>query len=132
MPDYEFELLRVASRPEGVFGVLKHLGVPFAVTLEHSYEEDKPKIPTGLWECKRTWFNRGSYRTYEVTNVPGHDRLLLHRGNLEGDSDGCILVAESFGLLHGVAGVLSSSSGFAEFMSLAAGRDTFWLLVREA
>jgi hypothetical protein len=129
---HDFELLRVALRPEGVFGVLKHQGLPFAVTLEHSYEENKPKIPTGLWRCKRTWFQRGSYRTYEVMDVPGHSRLLFHRGNLEADTDGCILVAEQFGLLRGAPGVLSSSNGFAEFMSLVGVREEFWLLVREA
>jgi len=131
-PFHSFELLRVAHKPQGVAGVLKCHGWPFAVTLEHSYEGDRPKIPTGLWRCKRTWFNRGSYPTYEVMAVPGHSRLLFHRGNTEEDSDGCILVAESFGLLNGTPGILSSSNGFAEFMQMAAARQEFWMLVREA
>jgi len=133
LPPARFELIRVAVLPEGAFGVLKHQGVPFAVTLEHTYSEDSrlsTKIPTGRWHCTPTWFNRGCYKTFELL-VPGHSRLLFHRGNLEVDSDGCILVAEQFGLLQGTPGVLSSSNGFAEFMQLAEGQQ-FDLEVREA
>ena len=133
-PPALFTLLRVAIEPEGAFGVLKHAGMPFAVTLEHTYplagSVQMLKIPPGRHRCVPTWFHRGAYRTFEVI-VEGHSRLLFHRGNLEADADGCILVAESFGLLKGQSGILDSSNGFAEFMRLA-GPHAFDLEVREA
>ena len=133
LPPALFELVRVAILPEGAFGVLKHAGMPFAVTLEHTYPfaggRQMLKVPPGRHRCIPTWFHRGSYRTFEII-VEGHSRLLFHRGNLEADADGCILIAESFGLLRGQSGILDSSNGFAEFMRLA-GSHAFDLAVGE-
>lgn len=133
-PPALFSLIRVAILPEGAFGVLKHAGMPFAVTLERTYPfaggRQMTKIPAGRHRCIPTWFNRGAYRTFEII-VEGHSRLLFHRGNLEADADGCVLVAESFGLLASQPGILDSSNGFAEFLRLA-GAHAFDLEVREA
>lgn len=129
-----FVLIRVAMLPEGAFGVLKHAGVPFAVTLERTYPLAgglyMTKIPPGRHRCVPTWFHRGAYRSFEVI-VQGHERLLFHRGNTGADSDGCVLVAESFGLLAAQPGILDSTNGFAEFMRLAD-NQAFDLEVREA
>ncbi len=133
LPPALFVLVRVAVLPEGAFGVLKHAGLPFAVTLEHTYplagNLQIVKVPLGRHRCIPTWFQRGAYRTFEVL-VEGHSRLLFHRGNLEADADGCVLVAESFDLLRGQPGILSSSNGFAEFMR-RAGSHAFDLDVVE-
>lgn len=128
-----FELHRVAIRKEGAFGVLLHEGLPFAVTLERTYDEldeagkPSPKIPVGTYRCTRSFFNRGSYTTYEI-HVPGHSRLLFHRGNTEKDSEGCILVAESFGELGAEPAILESVMGFAEFIRRASSVGVEWPL----
>lgn len=127
-----FTLERLSgSRAPGAFGVLKHLGVPIAVTLEHAYEqpgEPSVKIPPGVHRCTRTWFNRGGYWTYEI-HVIGHDRLLFHKGNTAADSDGCVMVAESFEPISGVPGIAQSAHGFDEFMTRAAAALEFFLEV---
>ena len=126
-----FELHRVAIRREGAFGVLLHDGLPFAVSLERTYDElderGRPttKIPVGVHRCRRSFFNRGSYTTYEIHD-PGHSRLLFHRGNTEKDSEGCILVAESFGELGAGPAILESVMGFAEFMRRASSVGVEW------
>jgi len=136
-----FELHRVAVRPDGAFGVLLHDGLPFAVTLERTYPtlssgeaavlSRTPKIPVGVHRCTRSFFHRGGYSTFEV-HVPGHSRLLFHRGNTEKDSEGCILVAESFGELGAEPAILESVMGFAEFMRRASSVGTeFQLVVTE-
>jgi hypothetical protein len=131
----DLTLLRVATVPEGAFGVLLHHGIPFAVTLERSYGRvggDAAKIPVGAWSCKRTVYLRGGYATFDVL-VPGHTRLLFHRGNVETDSEGCVLVGESFHEFgRGRPGIGQSAAGFAEFMARMGERETFELLVREA
>ncbi len=124
-----FELIRVAVRPEGACGVLLEDGLPFAVTLERTFEGNLVKIPPGRYECKPTHFYRGKYPTYEVTGVEGHSRLLFHIGNLETDSDGCILVGQRYGLLRGKVAVLQSGDAFKDFM--ARTRGAFDLDVRE-
>ena len=126
-----FELHRVAIRHEGAFGVLLHDGLPFAVTLERTYDEldergrSSPKIPLGVYRCRRDFFHRGGYITYEI-RVPGHSRLLFHRGNTEKDSEGCVLVAESFGELGREPAILESVMGFAEFMRRASSVGVEW------
>jgi hypothetical protein len=122
-----FTIIRVAVEPEGAFGVLKERTLPFAVTLERTYEPDSvavTKIPDGIYECVRTTYHRGGYVTYEI-KVPGHSRILFHRGNWETDSDGCTLVGESFAELLGKPAIADSRGGFSEFMERAAGRDRF-------
>lgn len=121
-----FKLIRVAVGPGGAFGVLLHNGIPFAVTLERVFEEKgqaSPIIPPGTYTCRRTTFLRGGYPTYEIGGILGHSRLLFHVGNRETDSEGCVLVADSFqeGWVSG------SRVGFAKFMDRAAGRAEFAL-----
>jgi hypothetical protein len=125
------ELRRVSVGPEGAFGVLLHYGIPFAVTLEHTYEqpgEPVTKIPPGRHPCAKTVYHKGGYPTYEV-RVYGHSRLLFHRGNVEADSDGCILVGESYAQFDMKPGVGQSAAAFLEFMTRMAGAEEFELLV---
>ncbi len=133
-PKPEFALVRVSVKPDGCFGVLLQNGDPFAVTLEHVYADDSGlsvKIPAGVWLCQSTWFMHGGYRTFEVTGVPGHTRLLFHIGNVPEDSEGCVLVGSMFGKPLGVPGLLCSKAAFADFMERLAGRKEFLLEVRQ-
>jgi uncharacterized protein DUF5675 len=132
----EFELLRVAMLPEGAFGVLMQWGIPFATTLERTYElagkQQFTKIPTGIFPCRSRYYLRGNYDTYEVMEVPGHFALLFHKGNVENDSDGCILVGQGYGNVYQKPGVIRSMDGFHEFMRRTEGKPEFFLRVRQA
>lgn len=136
LPPARFRLDRLAILPEGAFGVLSHAGLPFAVTLERTYPfaggRQMVKIPPGRHACTPTTFHGGKptpYATFEIL-VPGHARLLFHRGNVEDDSEGCVLVAESYGVLQERAAILASAEGFKEFMRLTDSQP-FDLEVRE-
>lgn len=132
----DMQLVRVAVRFDGAFGVLLDHNQPIAVTCEHTYTTDGAapivKIPAGTYQCQRAHFNRGGYDSFEVTGVPGHSGLFFHRGNSEADSDGCILVGEYFGEIGGSAAVMLSQMAFAGFMRRMVGRDSFQLEVRQA
>jgi len=130
-------LQRVSVRREGAFGVLlNERMIPFAVTLERTYDEldesgeVSTKIAPGVYKCSRSYFNRGGYPTYEI-EVPGHSRILFHKGNVENDADGCVLVASSFGELRGEDAIIASAAGFAEFMRRASNYNAFELEVRQ-
>lgn len=128
----DFDLVRVAVHEDGAFGVLLQDGLPFAVTLERTFgADDRVVIPPGEYVCRSTTFFRGGYPTYEVP-VPGHKHVKFHRGNVEEESRGCILVGLEFGPVKGTWGVLRSRLGFLKFMKRAAGRPEFQLRVREA
>lgn len=123
------ELVTVAVRKDGCFSVLKdQFGVPFAVTIEHTFADGKPIIGNGPYTCRKSFYNKGGYSTFEIS-VPGHTLVLFHRGNTEEDSRGCIIVAESFGELKGATAVLDSKGGFAEFMKKVEGYVEFQLMV---
>lgn len=121
-------LHRVAILQDGAFGVLLWQGVPFAVSLERTYEQCLPKMPVGAHQCIRSRFNKGGYDTFEVV-VLGHSRILFHKGNVETDSDGCVLVGEQFGVLKGKPAILQSGVAFKELMLLTANYDAFDLTV---
>ena len=124
-----FQLKRVKIISAGAFGVLIHNDVPFAVTLERTYDPGNTvKIGNGFHECHRSRYNKGGYDTFEIT-VPGHDRILFHKGNVELHSDGCVLVAESFAVFGDKPGVALSAEGFSEFMKRAGNVDSFTLEV---
>lgn len=125
-------LKRVASNDGGTFGVLIIYGTPFALTLEDPWRDNLKNascIPDNTYACRRVISPKFG-ETFEVANVPGRSHILLHTGNTEEDTHGCILVGESFGRLNGVPAVLSSKEGFKEMMEMLKGMDEFELKIQ--
>ena len=118
---------RTWRREDGRFGVFIFDSVPFAVTLEN----DKLCIPAGRYLCKRT--RTPTYGiVFEITGVPGRTAILIHWGNIDDNSKGCVLLGESFNVWSdGSVSVASSKIAFQEFMQRAEGIDSFWLTVKE-
>lgn len=137
------ELVRVSYHPQGTFGVLidkkqesrRYIGgLPFAVTGEEVWRENKTSIsciPAATYNCKR-WQSPKFGETFLVQNVPGRSLILFHPGNTHEDTEGCILVAESFHVFNQTAGVAQSQQGFKEFMDRLTGVDAFILTIRDA
>lgn len=115
-------LLRIASLDLVTFGVLLEDGVPFATTLELPWRANEPErscIPAGSYVCQRVQSPKFG-ETFEVTHVPNRSHILLHKGNVAGDTLGCILIGEAFHTL----GIAYSSEGFREFMDRTKGQET--------
>lgn len=125
-----FALKQVALRDDGRFCAFLCHGRPFAVTCERTFENLRVVVPYGISKCKRTTYLKGGYETFEII-VPGHSRVLFHRGNKEKDSEACVLVAESFSVIDGQTAIGDSKNGFAEFMELTRGLAEFDLLVSQ-
>lgn len=88
-------------------------------------------IPTGEYLCRLDRYHKGGYPAYEVTGVPGRSRILIHAGNTDADTEGCILIGRRLGVLSGRIAVLESRVALAEFMAEMGGRD-FRLVIRDA
>jgi hypothetical protein len=133
-----YELIRTQIVPDGAFGVLQCPADPgFALfTLERTWDAaDRARlvtIPPGRYTCRRSYFHGGGYDTYEITGIPGHDRLLFHVLNLESESRGCVGLGRRRGQLDGHPAILESAIAFETFMQHTAGRTSFLLSVREA
>jgi hypothetical protein len=132
-----FTLTRLAFIAEGIFGSLvsEDGSLEFA-TLEHAYKDEngnwKPKLYDGSFTCVR-----GPHRlegmahdfiTFEITGIEGHSNVLLHPGNKNADSAGCVLVGEKrVGNL-----IPNSRAAFSAFMAAQDGVDEFTLTVKAA
>ena len=124
-------LKRIANSEYGTQGVLIDNLIPFAVTLEPEWlgnAKDISCIPAGQYTCRRLVSARYG-ETFRVVDVSHRTGILFHRGNVEGDTAGCILVAEEYGVLGDDVAVLSSGRGFGEFMRKLDGIDEFILTI---
>ncbi len=130
----QFTLIRVAYTDEGTFGVLLDGGIPFCLTLEREWADNevgKSCIPIGEYVCGRVNSpNHG--RTFEVKDVPGRTVILFHKGNIDDDTHGCIILGEQYEPLDGHSAVLSSGKAMEEFMTRTYGLDEFALTVQDA
>jgi len=128
MNDPRLELKTVAVRKDGCFSVLLWDGRPFAVSVERTFEDGRPIITQGAYKCTRSAYVKGGYETFEV-HVEGHSRILFHKGNVEEDSAGCIVVAASFGEMRERTAVLDARTGFGRLMEATAGLAGFAMQV---
>lgn len=126
-------LKRVAGTADATYGVLLVDNIPFALSLERAWKDNKVGescIPTGEYVCRRVQSPKFG-NTFEVTGVKGRLAILFHKGNISDDSHGCILVGEQFNFVMGKDGITGSKEGFEEFLRRTEGLDAFNLNVVE-
>lgn len=134
----DLKLVRKDQFETGIFSELYDAsGNLLFKTLEHAYfklyENSKiewqPKIPAGVYTCKRGSHKLHnmveSFETFEITGVEGHKNLLFHWGNYNKDSEGCILLGKD--RIQNM--VTSSHLAFSDFMQLQQGLNQFQLEV---
>ena len=125
---------RIASRADGMFGVLLAEDVPFALTLERPWRDNRKGescIPSGRYLCTRV--NSPKFGlTWEVRNVPDRSHILFHAGNVWQDSHGCILVGEAYRTWSdGSTSIGDSRAGLAELMERTREMVSFDLEIRQ-
>lgn len=133
-------LLRTRTGEQGTFGVLLVDDVTLR-TVELPWRENRTNvscIPAGDYQCHVVQSPRFG-RVYHVRNVLGRTHVLVHSGNLAGDtgrgwrthSHGCILPGLRSGCLGDQQAVLCSRAALTTFMA-ALGGQPFTLNIREA
>ena len=122
---------RAVTGAQGTFGMIVYNDLPFALTLEREWLGNATGIsciPHGTYKCKRIDSPKFG-NTFEITNVPGRTHILFHKGNLDDDSHGCILIGEQFGDVKGSQGILSSRAGYNEMMGIMKDEVGFRLII---
>ena len=80
-------------------------------TLENPYINNKKYIsciPCGIYYCES--FSGGTNKNvWEVKSVPGRTHILFHIGNTEKETQGCILVGQTYGFINDDIAVLNST-----------------------
>lgn len=126
-------LIRVGQSDAGTFGVLVYEHIPFAVTLERPWKDNQvniSSIPTGDYTCRLVQSPKFG-QTYEITNVPGREHVLFHKGNRITDTQGCVLIGESFAKDADRPIIADSLHGYGEFRALLNGDSSFLLRIHE-
>lgn len=138
-------LNRIQYGQDGVFGeLLDEEGQLIAHTLEHAYADGTyglwlPKVAMGTYRCTRHAPNRLKYETFMLEEVPDFQGkpvsgILIHCGNFDKDSEGCILVGkgeyDQAYITQGPMMMLTHSrDAFAKLMAVEDGIESFLLLV---
>lgn len=131
--------MKLIRKTFGLYGIVGELqddtGKLFCYTLEHAYPSlnrhpFQPKVAAGVYVCGRHPPNRLPYETFELANVPPFQGaevtgILIHVGNYNKDSEGCILL----GLSLGAGCITDSKLAFDKLMEAQSGVETFTLTV---
>lgn len=106
---------------DGTFGMLTDEGGnQLCFTCELPWDDNKPDmscIPNGTYECE-TYSSVKFPDVWKLMNVPGRDNILIHNGNNEDDTHGCIIVGDRMGHLNGKDAVLNSISTLVKLKSI--------------
>lgn len=79
-------------------------------------------IPAGKYQCEP--FSGTKYKdVYILKNVPGRSSILIHWGNTEADTLGCILVGDESGMLDGQPAIKQSKRGFDRLRSIIGSKN---------
>lgn len=128
------KIKRVVSNEKGVFSVLVYNNAPFAVTAERAdlcNTADVSCIPAGKYICRLLPSSRHGM-CWHVMNVPNRTDILFHKGNIPSeDSEGCVLIGESFDILFDQQAVLNSLHGYNDFMNILMNETEFHLTIEE-
>jgi hypothetical protein len=111
---------------DGTFGVMLWRGDPICVTLEETWLDNIPRescIPAGSYECRK--YSGTKYKdVWEVRNVPQRTAILIHWGNTERNTAGCILVGKYFAQFGEQKGIADSVKTFAMLRNTLPDRFT--------
>lgn len=91
-------------------------------TIEDEYRKVKVKgetrIPEGTYRVGTRWSPTFSPKTNHemlwVKDVPGFEFILIHTGNTDDDSSGCLIVGKRLGSLNNQRAVLDSKAAYNE------------------
>lgn len=124
-------LHRLPTTEHGTFGVLcDEQGIPFAVTLERQWlnnEKGKSCIPAGEYICTRVLSQKFG-NTFIVNDVPNRTHILFHKGNIDDDSHGCILIGRHYDPY--LPEIRNSLLGFEGFSYKTKSVDSFLLIIK--
>ena len=100
-------------------------------TLENPWLDNRPVvscIPADAYVCEP--FSGARYKNvWQVQGVPGRSAILIHHGNTESDTNGCILLGMGTGQINGHPAVIDSRKAVEYFRSIL-GTNSFILIIK--
>lgn len=114
-------ITRTKTGPQGTFGMLTdEFGTDLCCTCELPWNANIPDsscIPAGTYEVIP--HNSPEHpATWEITGVPNRSGILIHNGNTENDSLGCVICGDRFGTVDDLPAVMDSDATLAMLRSV--------------
>lgn len=126
-------LARHTYRPDCTLGFMYDESGNFVChTLEEPWKGNKRKIsciPEGEYNCN-PYSSAKFENVWQIMNVPGRDKILIHSGNTTDDIEGCVLVGLTQGKLKGKDAVLQSRDAMLKLRMLNVGKS-FKLIIKK-
>ncbi len=127
-------LTRSFQNDKVTMGALRVNGVQHdpIYTLENPWKGNKPYIsciPADSYVC-RPFTGSKFKRVYALDGVVDRSAILIHVGNVEEDTSGCILIGLAAGELNGEPAVLNSRAAM-KCLKRLLGTDQFILTIKE-
>lgn len=130
----EITVKRILHAKDGTTGVMIYKGRPVMLTLEDPWLGNQSMIsciPPGKYDCLR--HNTVKFpNTWQLQNVPGRTAILIHAGNTEDSTNGCILVGRRFQDMNGKTGIAESQLAMTQFRDLTKSWKTFAITIEGA
>lgn len=101
---------RFKSDENGTFGMLTDGSDNLCFTCELPWKANQVQIsciPPGVYTCQ-PYSSADHPDVWQVCDVPNRTAILIHTGNTENDSRGCVIVGDSMGTIDGLPAVLNS------------------------
>jgi len=130
------EILRVEESEQGTISIIRVNKVVLGVTLEPSDMlnlQNISSIPTGQYVVKP--YSSAKYpNVYQVMDVPGRSKILMHKGNTDDHTQGCIILGAKTGYLRGdkeERAVLNSGDTFRKLRAILGKKEEAHLTITE-
>lgn len=119
------QLKRFCANEHGTFGAFLIDNTPFCVTLEEEQGGNKKDtaIPAGNYVV-RPYSGTKFKEVFILENVPNRSAILIHWGNTEDHTAGCILVGRAFGNFGQKRGITASRETFVELRHILPAKFT--------
>ena len=105
-----YEIKRINNHDEGVGGVFLIHNRPFCLTLEETWNDNRKNdscIPEGTYEVRK--YSGTKYKdVWQIYDVPNRSAILIHWGNTDNNTSGCVLAGLEFGVINGRMAILRS------------------------
>lgn len=130
------EMIRVEESEQGTLSIIRVNKVVLGVTLEPSDHLNKANIssiPTGQYDVMP--YSSAKYpHVYQVMDVPGRTKILMHKGNTRAHTLGCIILGAKAGYLRGdrkQRAVLNSGETFMRLEAILGWKEKAHLTITE-
>ena len=130
----KLELKRIDMGLDCTLGVININNEYFCCTLENPWlnnEKNVSCIPAGNYYLEKV--NSPKFgKVYEVKDVKDRTHILFHAGNIEPNTQGCILLGNMFGEIQHQRGVANSKTTVEKFNNKLDKSEKILLIITEA